>query len=89
MNINIELNRLNINLYGVSAQIIEAAVEGLDAELRRRLGKRKFGLGLNSLDVGELSLTPLNLTSTLDAAGLRDLIADRLLDALENSRGEE
>jgi hypothetical protein len=88
MNINIELDRLKINLQGISAQIIEDAVEGLDTELHRRLGRRKFGLGLSNLDVGELSLTPLHLNSTLDVAGLRGLIADRLLDALESGGGE-
>jgi hypothetical protein len=88
MSMSIDLGRLHINLHGVSAQMIEAAVEGLDEELGRRLGARKLGQGLTSktaaVDMAELALNPVHLNSTLDATGLRGLIADRLLDAIEN-----
>ena len=87
MSMNVNVGRLQISLHGVSAQMIEAAVQGLDAELGRRLGVRKLGQGLNSktaaVDIAELALSPLHLSTTLDAAGLRGLIADRLLDAIE------
>jgi len=87
MSLNVNVGRLQINLQGVSAQLIEAAVQDLDVELGRRLGVRKLGQGLSSktaaVDIGELALSPLHLSTTLDVAGLRGLIADRLLDAIE------
>jgi hypothetical protein len=87
MSMNVNVGRLQISLHGVSAQLIEAAVQDLDAELGRRLGVRKLGQGLTSrtaaVDIAELALSPLHLPTTIDVAGLRGLIADRLLDAIE------
>lgn len=87
MTMDIDIGRLNISLHGVSAQMIEEAVQDLDAELGRRLGVRKLGQGLSSktaaIDIAELALSPVHLNTTLNVAGLRGLIADRLLDAIE------
>jgi len=87
MTINIAIDRLHISLHGVSAQMIEAAAEGLEEELARRLGARKTGLGssaaASAVDIAELSLSAARASAGLDAAGLRGLIADRLLDAIE------
>ena len=87
MNMQVDINRLHINLHGISALMIEEAVQGLDGELRRRLGVRNIGNGLSSktatVDLAELSLSAVHVDSTINVAGLRGLIADRLLDALE------
>lgn len=87
MAMNVDIGRLSISLHGISAQMIEAAVQDLDAELGRRFGVRKLGQGLSSrtasVDITELSLSPIHLNTRLNVAGLRGLIADRLLDAIE------
>jgi hypothetical protein len=77
----IHIERLAISLHGVSKLVAEAALEGLDAELARRLGR--FHLRQLGVDaIGQLSLGPVTQLHRLDAAGLRGLIAERLVQAL-------
>lgn len=87
MAMHIDIARLNLSLHGISAEVVEAAMQGLDAELGRRLGVRRLGQGLSSktarVDLPELALSPIHLNTALNVAGLRGLIADRLLDAIE------
>ncbi|MCP4463722.1 MAG: hypothetical protein GY819_13080 [Planctomycetaceae bacterium] len=87
MTMNVSIDRLRISLHGVSAQMVEAAVDGLDVELRRRLGLRGLDKRLNgnsaSVNIAELALSPAHLDAASDSAGLRGLIADRLLDVIE------
>lgn len=82
--VNIDINRLRIAVHGVSAQLIEEALQGLDSELGRRLGVYGIGAGGNwaPASISELALSPVHLDTTMDVAGLRGLIADRLLDAI-------
>jgi len=75
--INIDISRIRIALHGVSAQVAEAAVAGLGAELKRRLGVLPSG-DLAAFDVGDLAIGPIRHESVLDASALRGLIADRL-----------
>ena len=87
MSISIDINRLQVSLHGVSASVAEAVVQGLEAELRRRVGVASLGRGASSgpisLDVAELGLRTIETTGTLNAAGLRGAIADRLVDAIQ------
>ena len=76
----IEIDRLEIALSGVSAQLAEQAVAGLEGELRRRLGGVRFPSAAAA--VPELAIGPLDLPPRADAASLRALIAERLLGAL-------
>jgi hypothetical protein len=76
----IEIDRLEIALDGVSAQVAEHAVAGLEGELRRRLAG--LPLGTAATAVPQLSVGPLDLPPYADAAALRALIAERLLGAL-------
>jgi hypothetical protein len=75
----IEIGRLSIALHGVSAEIAEAAVAGLESALRRRLGSLRAG---RSFAVPTLRVDAVDLPSDVDAAALRDLIADRLVETL-------
>lgn len=86
--INIDINRLSINLHGVSPMLAEQAVEGLEQELRRRLGFLADG-DLANFDIAELSLGPVHSTTHLDAAGLRSLLVERLVEIMQrHARGE-
>jgi hypothetical protein len=75
----IDIDRLSIRVHGVPGGLVEEAVAGLEGELRRRLGGRRGSL-LSA--VPTLSIGPLDLPARADAAALRDLLADRLLDAV-------
>jgi hypothetical protein len=84
MSISIDIDRLSISLQGVSPGVAEAAMVGLDDELRRRLGnlgERSFTNG----DLGVLRIGPVEHSLRNDPAMLRGLIADRLIDALSNT----
>ena len=78
----VDIGRLNITLHGVSADIAEAAVAGLEAALTRRL----VALRLNrTLDVPALRIDPLDFPPQADAAVLRELIAERLVEAINDA----
>lgn len=79
----VDIERLNIALHGVSAEIAEAAVAGLETALRRRLGATHM---TRALDVPALRVDALDLPPGTDSAALRDLLADRLVQALGDSR---
>lgn len=82
--VNIDIQRLQLSLHGISAQVVEQAMSGLEDELQRRLGARSW-TGLHSLAINTLNLPAVKSDVVLDAAGLRGLIADRLTEALLNS----
>jgi len=81
--IDIKIGRLNIALHGVSAQVVEAAVVGLEEEMRRRMGALALG-DVAAFDVGELSIGPVRRTGVLDAASLRGIIAERMIEAVQS-----
>jgi len=80
----VDINRVYIALHGVSPLVVETAVGGLEVELKRRLGQLPGWSGA-SLDIGDLSLGPVHKETVLDAATLRDIIADRLVCAIRSS----
>ncbi len=84
--ISIDLNRLQISLHGVSAEVAESAMTGLDAELRRRLGRLSPG-DLQLEDRAELALDDIRVQGRIDASALRVLIAARLVTALGGGGG--
>lgn len=75
----VEIGRLSIVLHGVSAAIAEAAVGGLEAALRRRLDAMRIA---GSRDVPALQIDALDLPPDADATALRELLAERLVQAL-------
>ena len=82
----LDIDRLSITLHGVSADLAAAAVAGLEDALQRRLG----GLRLDRAGFRrDLHIGPLDLPDRADAATLRELIAERLLEAIEREPASE
>ena len=81
----IDVNRIQVALHGISAQMAEAAASTLNIEIKRRLTGLSRG-DIARLDVGELSLGPVHAEGVLDAAGLRSLIAERLVAAIQSGQ---
>ena len=79
------IDRLNISIHGVSALVVEEALAGLEGELRRRLGACRSAW--DAAAVPELRVGPLDLPPGSDAAALRGLIAEGLLEALIRPSG--
>jgi hypothetical protein len=86
---HLEIDRIRIALHGVSAEVVEAAVIGLEAELGRRLGSPGSVSRLQPLEIGELSLGPLHSDTVLDAGALRGVIADRLANAIHRQLSDQ
>ncbi len=88
MNFAINIERIKIAMHGVSAQVVEEAVNNLEIELKRRLGVLSVGNGLttpySSVDIGELSLGPVRSEAVLNAGSLRGIIADRLVQSIQH-----
>ena len=82
----IEIDRIQISLFGVSSQMVEAAAEDLEAELKRRLGVFPSN-DLTALNVGELAVGSIESQAALDAAALRGLIADRISQVIRHRMG--
>ncbi|MGB5453260.1 MAG: hypothetical protein WBN02_07155 [Sedimenticolaceae bacterium] len=82
--VQIRLNRLDINLHGISAQLVEEAVSDLEATLRRRLQGLRLD-GPDRLDIAELALGPVHAEPGIDAAGLRALLVEQIEYALLGS----
>ncbi|VAW69253.1 hypothetical protein MNBD_GAMMA10-3355 [hydrothermal vent metagenome] len=82
--INIDINRISISLHGISSEVVEAAVNGLESELVRRLSSLTFN-HLSNYDAGDLSIGPIYKTSRLDAISLRNLIVENVIDRISHS----
>ena len=78
----LNIGRIQIALHGISAQVAEQALAGLDDALRRRLDVLQIH-GVAGMDMGELSLSPVHSEAVLDASALRGLIVERLCDAIQ------
>lgn len=78
----VRLDSLRLELSGVAPETARDAIPGLDQELRRRLANREPGLGLGADMPVNLRLAPLETPPRIDAAQLRALIADRLVELL-------
>ena len=76
---DVEIGRLNVVVHGVSALVAEQALAGLEGELRRRLGSMRGTW--EAAAVPALRVGPIDLPPGADAASLRHLIAERLLEA--------
>ena len=86
MSAGVYVDRLRIAVHGVSSFVVEEAASGLETELRRRLGGRRGSWRVTALPT--LRVGPLDLPPGADAAQLRGLIADRLLDVLFGGASE-
>ncbi|MFN3324552.1 MAG: hypothetical protein ACK5AZ_13730 [Bryobacteraceae bacterium] len=85
--LRIELNRIRLTLHGVSPAVAEAAVAGLDAELRLRLADAPWSTARPiSIDVPSVSVRAVAPVG--DAAALRAVIADQLAEQILRSYEE-
>ena len=80
---HIEIDRIQIALYGVCSQLAEAAAADLDAELKRRLGVFPRG-DMAAFDTGEVAIGSVDGQAVLDAAALRGIIADRIVQVIRH-----
>jgi len=81
--IHIDINRINISLHGISSEVVEAAVNGLENELLRHLNSLAFN-NLSTYDTEDLSIGPIYKTSRLDAVSLRNLIVENIIYTISN-----
>ncbi len=86
---HLEIDRIRIALHGVSALVVEAAADGLEAELSRRLGSLGSLSRRQPLDIGELSIGPLHGDTVWDAGALRGVIAERLVSVIREQLSEQ
>ena len=76
----LSIDRVGISLFGVSQELAEAAVLGLEGELARRIEALTLrGAPHAPVDLAQVALDPLTAPANLDAATLRALIADTLV----------
>lgn len=80
----IVIDNLRISLVGVSLTVAEQAADGLELELHRRLAKLPGGYSFVSPGAS-MAVNPIRHSGTLDAASLRGLIIDRLIDSIISS----
>lgn len=74
------IERIGLSLHGVSQEIAQEALSGLEGELMRRidtLAPRPAMLART--DLAEIALGPFNAPANIDAAGLRALIAQAIV----------
>ena len=85
---NVEIDRVRIALHGITAMVVESAAEGLDAEIRRRLGAAGSPGRQAPLDITGLSAGSIRSGGALDAGTLRGVIAERLVQAIREQLSE-
>lgn len=78
----VDIERLSITLHGVSADLAQGAVHGLEAAVQRRIGGLRIDRAGN---VSEIHVGPFDLPRGADATALRSLIAERLVEAINRS----
>jgi len=74
------IDRIALRLHGVSTDVAQTALAGLDAEIIRRLRAR--GIDANALSgiAASVRLPSIHATQPLDAESLRAKLADGLID---------
>ena len=78
----LRIDRIALKLHGVSTEIAQQALDGLDKEMVRRLQMRGLdGSALSGLS-SSLRLSAIHLSIPLDAESLRMQIADGLMTFL-------
>lgn len=81
------LDRLSLRLHGISPQIAQDAMEGLDRELARRISRLPIA-ALAPVDMAGLSISA-DMPRSGGSAALRALIAERVVAGLAGRTGDE
>jgi hypothetical protein len=78
----LQLERIDIRLHGVSAELANAALDGLEEALCRRLQGLKLAPGV--IARAGISLEPQHLPRAIDAAAMRALLVEQIVLAVEH-----
>lgn len=78
--LQLDLNRIHINLQGGTAGLVRDALNGLEAEISRQLQGTK--IANQSLTVDGVSLAPVKLPARASADQLRALLVAQILLAV-------
>ncbi|GLR87952.1 hypothetical protein [Bradyrhizobium iriomotense] len=82
----IDIDRIELTLFGVSPAAAQSAATELEALLRQRLaGWRPDIAGTAPVALGNLDLGRVDAAARLDAPALATLIADRLIAQLDRA----
>jgi hypothetical protein len=78
----LNIDRMSLRLHGVSTDIAQAALDGLDIEITRRLQMRGLDASVLSKLSSTLRLPTMQSAVSLDAETLRKHIADGIMSLL-------
>lgn len=78
----LNIDRIALRLHGVPSEIAQAAMDGLDTEILRRLQVRGINAAALSCLSSSLHMSSIHSTEPLDAESLRSKLADGLMDLL-------
>ena len=78
----LNIDRIALQLHGISSDIAQAALEGLDTEIMRRLHTRGLDVAALSGLSPTLRLPAIHSAVSLDAESLRTHIADGFMSLL-------
>ncbi|BCT67374.1 hypothetical protein [Nitrosospira sp. NRS527] len=76
---DLRIDRIVLTLNGVSAEIAQSAIDGLEGELARRLSVRGLDAAVLRDVMPAIRLPTIEAGSAVDAETLRTLIADGLM----------
>jgi hypothetical protein len=84
ISLRVDMNHIHLSLEGVAESTVQEAMRGLDAELRARLMRAgMIGLGETPVEVDHVMV--VTSADHLDAASLRTMIAERLVEQIEQA----
>jgi hypothetical protein len=84
--VQVDLNRIHISLHGVSAELVNEALKGLEAEIGRRLQGVK--IANEALSINGISLKPLTLGKSVNAAEMRALLVEQIAMAVKQGTAQ-
>jgi hypothetical protein len=83
--VTLRIGGLRTVMHGVRPDVAEQAMAGIGAELESRLDRLEIG-GLQSATLNELTLKPGMLPRNADAATIRNIVVDRLVEWILSRR---
>jgi hypothetical protein len=85
----LDINRIALQLHGISAEIAQAAMQGLETELLHRLQMRGIDHSALSGLSPSIRLPAIHSLTPLDADSLRARLADGLIDMLSGKNSQD
>ncbi|GGX79784.1 hypothetical protein GCM10007160_04000 [Litchfieldella qijiaojingensis] len=81
--VRIDLERIDISLHGVSAELVQEALDGLEAALSRQLQGVKASE--RPLALTGISLAPQHVSPHVTSDEMRDLLVQQIVMAVERA----